>query len=134
MIKKFTFGTPTETEAVICREGIVEPGEKVPYFSVASSGGDQDKSHVLTYGMGEQDIVYGLGENIRGINKRGWLYESNCTDDPKHTESKHSLYAAHNFFLVDGKERFGVFVDAPQKTVFEISDRESGTEDRKSVV
>ncbi len=126
MIKKFTFGTPTETEAVICREGIVEPGEKVPYFSVASSGGDQDKSHVLTYGMGEQDIVYGLGENIRGINKRGWLYESNCTDDPKHTESKHSLYAAHNFFLVDGKERFGVFVDAPQKTVFDVgySDRD----------
>lgn len=60
-----------------------------------------------------------MGESIRGINKRGWIYESNCTDDPIHTENKRSLYAAHNFFLVDGKGRFGVFVDAPQKVTFD---------------
>ena len=126
MLKKFTFGTPIETEAVIFGEVITGSQESTPYFSIGLSGKDQEQAHVLTYRMGDHDIIYGLGENIRGINKRGWLYESNCTDDPKHTEDKHSLYAAHNFFLVDGKQRFGVFVDAPQKVTFDFgySDRE----------
>ena len=61
--------------------------------------------------MGKQDIVYGLGENIRGINKRGWIYESFCTDDPNHAPDKKSLYGAHNFFIVDGEKRFGVYID-----------------------
>lgn len=60
--------------------------------------------------MAEEDIVFGLGENVRGINKRGWIYESKCSDDPNHREDKRSLYGAHNFLIVDGKECFGVFL------------------------
>lgn len=119
MLKKFIFGTPIETEAVIHGEQVTQPQENTPYFCVALSEEGGEKTHILTYEMGSHDIIYGLGENIRGINKRGWLYESDCTDDPKHTEDKHSLYAAHNFFMVDGRERFGVFVDAPQKVAFD---------------
>ncbi len=37
---------------------------------------------LLYYIMDEDDIVYGLGESNRGINKRGYCYISNCTDDP----------------------------------------------------
>ena len=33
MMKKFVFGNPIETDAIVCREGIVESQEKVPYFS-----------------------------------------------------------------------------------------------------
>ena len=116
-MKKFVFGNPIETDAIVCREGIVESQEKVPYFSRVDDR--QGEGCLFAYEMGGHDIIYGLGESIRGINKRGWIYESNCTDDPIHTENKRSLYAAHNFFLVDGKGRFGVFVDAPQKVTFD---------------
>lgn len=70
--------------------------------------------------MAEEDIVFGLGENVRGINKRGWIYESKCSDDPNHREDKRSLYGAHNFLIVDGKECFGVFFDYPGKLTFDI--------------
>ncbi len=26
--------------------------------------------------------------SVRGINKRGWVYESKCSDDGNHTEGK----------------------------------------------
>lgn len=123
MIRKYTFGAPIETEAVVCGGYTEESREAMPYFSMEDKGRE---GYALVYKMGEHDVIYGLGESIRGINKRGWLYESNCTDDPIHTEDKHSLYAAHNFFLADGRKRFGVFVDAPQKVTFDL-----GYSDRK---
>ena len=70
--------------------------------------------------MGKKDIVYGLGENIRGINKRGWIYESFCTDDPNHAPDKKSLYGAHNFFIVDGEKKFGVYIDFPSKIIYDV--------------
>ena len=70
--------------------------------------------------MNENDIVYGLGEAPRGINKRGWVYESFCADDPFHTETKSSLYAAHNFLMLSGEKNFGIFVDFPAKIRWDI--------------
>lgn len=80
------------------------------------------KENVLVYEMTEDDIVYGLGENVRGINKRGWEYVSNCTDEPHHHEDTRSLYGAHNFLIVEGKNHpvFGIFVDTPDKIRFDI--------------
>jgi alpha-glucosidase len=113
MIRKFRFGEPMETGAVV----LTVPEEKenrVPYVQVSPDGLE------ITCGMAEEDIVYGLGEQVRGINKRGWVYESNCTDDSTHTEGKHSLYGAHNFLIIDGKELFGMFIDAPGNVRFDI--------------
>ena len=73
----------------------------------------------FTYIMDEEDIVYGLGESNRGINKRGFIYTSNCTDDPEHTEDKHSLYGAHNLIIVSGKNLWNVF-DYPAAITFDI--------------
>lgn len=115
MIKRFTFGTPIETDAVLQKpEGIkYVPGMQIPYFFVTEKG--------FRFVLDESDIVYGLGENVRGINKRGWHYESNCTDDPNHTEDKVSLYGAHNFFIVSGdRGSFGAFIDTPGKVSFDI--------------
>ena len=70
--------------------------------------------------MDKDDIVYGLGEANRGINKRGYCYVSNCSDDPNHTEDKRSLYAAHNFIVISGKETFGLFFDYPSTLTFDI--------------
>ena len=59
--------------------------------------------------------VYGLGEQVRGINTRGWIYTSDCTDEPNHREDTHTLYAAHNFLVFAEKEPFGIFLDNPGK-------------------
>lgn len=111
MVQKYVFGTCIETGAVVIP---VEEGTgAVPYLNMESD-------HRYFYEMGEKDAVYGLGEAIRGINKRGWEYEAFCNDDPNHVENIRSLYGAHNFFIVDGKETFGIFVDAPQRIRFDI--------------
>lgn len=61
-----------------------------------------------------------LENPTRGINKRGYCYISNCTDDPDHTEDKRSLYGAHNFIVISGKTTFGLFFDYPSFLTFDI--------------
>ena len=118
MIRKYRYGTPFDTEALT--EKIETTKGVFPYGEVS-----QEEGFVFTYIMDEDDIVYGLGEANRGINKRGYCYISNCTDDPVHTEDKRSLYGAHNFIVVSGKSTFGLFFDYPSKLTFDIGyDRE----------
>ena len=118
MIRKYRYGTPFNTEALT--EKIETTEGVLPYGEVS-----QEEGFVFTYIMDEDDIVYGLGEANRGINKRGYCYISNCTDDPVHTEDKRSLYGAHNFIVVSGKRTFGLFFDYPSKLTFDIGyDRE----------
>lgn len=110
MVKRYVFGSPIETDAVLCKP------KKEPW---------QDGRITLTDGtflckLNEEEIVYGLGQQVRGINKRGWIYESSCTDDPQHTETKRSLYGAHNFILLDGIQKCGIFVDTPATVRFDI--------------
>lgn len=110
-IKKYSLGTPINTDAVVAK---ISPSKgSIPYL--------KKQSDSFTYKLTESDRIYGLGENVRGINKRGWIYESNCSDQPNHTEGQHSLYGAHNFFVVDGKEQFGVFLDYPGKLILDMA-------------
>lgn len=113
-MKKFVFNNPIETEAVIlpipASEGMPEFGEIIC---------DQE-SFTFTYKLDQDTIVYGLGESVRGINKRGWEYISYAIDDPHHQEDTKSLYGAHNFLIIDGKEKFGLFIDQPGKVIFDI--------------
>lgn len=114
MVKKYSFGKVFPTEAVV--EAIRAEEGQIPYFDM-----DREEDRlVFTYAMDPQDRVYGLGEQIRGINKRGHIYISNCSDDPSHTEDKKSLYGAHNFLLADGEEKFLVFFDTPEKIIFDV--------------
>ena len=113
MISKYVFGNPINTEAVIAD---IEPSDGKPEFgSIDSTDGFR-----FTYTMGEDDIVYGLGENVRGINKRGYEYVSFCSDEPHQYEDVKSLYGAHNFIIVDGRDNFGLFIDYPSKLTFDI--------------
>ena len=111
MIRKVIFGTPFDTEAVT--GDFQEWTGEIPWLTV-------EEGRRFSCRLGAEDIVYGLGENVRGINKRGWLYESCCSDDPRHTEDKNSLYGAHNFLIVDGEQHFGVFVDYPGRVTFDV--------------
>ena len=113
MIKKYVYGEPFETEALT--ETLETAEGKPGYGEICAEDGFS-----FTYIMDEDDIVYGLGESNRGINKRGFIYTSNCTDDPEHTEDKHSLYGAHNLIIVSGKETFGMFFDYPAAITFDI--------------
>lgn len=113
MIWKYKYGHPFETEAVI--ENIKESEGIPPFVTV-----DLQQGFRCRYKLSKDDIVYGLGEAARGINKRGHCYISNASDDPDHMESTKSMYGAHNFIVVAGAKNFGLFVDYPAKLTFDI--------------
>lgn len=110
MVKKYKYGNPIETEAVIAdiseENGVIE---KVKF-----------ENNSFVYNMNDKTKVFGLGEANRGINKRGYKYVSYCTDDPSHTEDKESLYGAHNFIIIDGEDKLGIFFDNPGRVTFDI--------------
>ena len=109
MIYKKRYGQPFDTESVV--GSFLPMMETIPYLTKEPDG--------FSYAMEPQDVLYGLGENVRGINKRGWVYESKCSDDGNHTEGKSSLYGAYNFMIVSGKDTFGFFIDYPGKVTFD---------------
>ena len=111
MIQRFSFGHPFATESVV-QTLPVESGP-VPFLTPDGEG--------WRFVLSETAAVYGLGEMPRGINKRGWHYIANNTDESHHGEDKVSYYGAHNFLLVqDGGTCFGLFVDYPGKVYYDI--------------
>ena len=112
-IKKYVYGSPLKTGAVVMDIPASE-GTPAPFAYDA-------KEETFTYMMKPRDMVFGLGETVRGISKRGWRYTSNNSDDPHHEETKESLYASQNFLIIDdGAKCFGVFVDNPGTVTFDI--------------
>ena len=113
-IKVLVYGDPMDTGAVVCGRGseivaegalLVETGPEASRVSLA---------------LGKNDIVYGLGANLGGINKRGRKYESYCTDEPVHSEEKKRLYGAHNFLVIAGESVKGIFIDFPGLISYDI--------------
>ena len=141
MIRKYKIGNPIETDSVIeaipeiliDQEKAVIPasGEGGTETMIHASGDDNPGWNVdkqgrkLTFRMSPNACIYGLGEQVRGINKRGWHYVSFCSDDPHHEEGKTSLYGAHNFFVYDSRDCndnicFGMYVDTPGRVEFDM--------------
>ena len=146
MITKYRFGSPIlDTEAVsvpVPETAVYQKGDnvKIPGFSArvvdwnqqtdgAEGRFGQDAAQPardawqFTLPLCGGDAVYGLGQALRGINKRGWLYISNNVDDMNHTEGKYNLYAAHNFLIVDradGKGNIAIFLDDPGICRFDV--------------
>ncbi|SFB87947.1 glycoside hydrolase family 31 protein [Butyrivibrio sp. YAB3001] len=112
-IQRYTFGNPLHTGAVvkdIAAQSGLPAGWKI----------DSDQK-TLTRPMQKETVVYGLGETLRGINKRGWLYTSYNSDEPHHEEGKHSLYASHNFLIFEDKDKcVAIFIDHPGRVNFDI--------------
>ena len=104
-------GTPFPTDAAVLHL-TAEHIDGFPFPHRTENG-----KFIFSTGLKNDEIVYGLGEAPRGINKRGWIYRSWCSDDPFHTETKQSLYAAHNF-LICGK--CGIFIDFPAEIIWDI--------------
>lgn len=142
MVKKYVYGRPFETYAVVNAENVsyAAESEKREFFREADmkkalepyggitwdepENGNDAPAMQYRVRMSDGDVVYGLGENVRGINKRGWVYESKCSDDPNHTESKRSMYGAHNFIIIADADNpaasKGLFIDYPGRVIFDI--------------
>ena len=108
MIRRYSFGTPIHTGALI-RELPAEEGA-LPFFTVKREGQRVSFSIELS----PEEILFGLGENVRGINKRGHLYRSWNSDEFNHTEDRQSIYASHNLLVFFSRSRLlGLYLDDP---------------------
>ncbi|MDD6278612.1 MAG: glycoside hydrolase family 31 protein [Oscillospiraceae bacterium] len=110
MIKKYTFGNPIETNATVI--DISETKGTLEFF--------ERDNNTFILRLAENDIVYGLGQQVRGLNKRGWKYASNNLDNPNHEEDTLSLYGTHNFIIISGDSLFGAFFDYAGIITFDI--------------
>ena len=119
MMTSTIFGSPIETGAITADIPVTKD---VAHFQVSVT----EKHTIFTYPLGTDDLVYGLGETMGRVNKRGGRYISFNTDTGDHEDSNPSLYASHNFLIIWGGETFGVFFDTPAKIEFLIDYRGSG--------
>ena len=108
-IKRFGIGNRIITGSVIEEHEYSDLKELNNYFDFQK----EEDNYLLSFALEKDDRIYGLGENVRGINKRGGFYSSFNDDDPEINETRKSLYAAHNFLIISGKHTFGVFLDTP---------------------
>lgn len=115
----FRFGQPFETGALLEKPEI-ESGEKLK--DKADLHFDEKLNKwILRFDLKDTDVVYGLGEAMRGINKRGWEYISDNLDDWSITEDRRNLYGSHNFLILQSDSSIGLFIDTPEKVRFDIS-------------
>ncbi len=115
MIRRYVYGQPWPSFS--CVQEICPEAEPMPYFHVQQA----EKGLTFTTKLEKDEAIYGLGENVRGINKRGFVYRSYAVDDAPETESKSALYASHNFLVIKGGKRcFGVFFDDPSLFEFDL--------------
>ena len=115
MIRRYDYGTPLPTGAIVLPQPVCT--DEMPRFTITR----KDGAVSFQVSLGEDDQIFGLGESVRGINKRGHLYRAWCSDVFSHTEDKASLYASHNLVLFSGKSGvFGLYVDDPGAVTFDL--------------
>ena len=128
MITKYAFGKSFNTEAVVDfpeNAVVVENPASLPFgkISFPSENVNKPKAFGLEIKLSDIDKIFGLGETLGGINKRGKTYKSWCTDDPNHVEDKEALYGAHNFLIhysPETKKIYGLFIDFPGLIKYDI--------------
>ncbi|MGB4985526.1 MAG: TIM-barrel domain-containing protein, partial [Erysipelotrichaceae bacterium] len=113
-ITKYCINYPIDTQSTIL-DSSTEINTDFKYLDIIV-----DDTITLNLKLETTDKIYGLGQNLRGINKRGFQYHSFCTDDPCHTPDKTSLYGAHNFIIIDNKKSFGIFIDYPSLITYDL--------------
>ncbi|KMQ50761.1 alpha-glucosidase [Chitinispirillum alkaliphilum] len=112
---KLSLGNPFPTGAVLYQD-FKREDISIPYKSLSVTKGVTK----ILFSLAEEDVIFGLGQNVRGMNKRGFRYESFCSDEPNHTPDKSSLYGAHDFFTVLGKKTWGLYIDFPGKITYDL--------------
>ncbi len=122
MIRRFDYGAPITTDALV--RDVPLSTEALPHFTVTKT----EAGLTFTRPLGKEEIIYGLGETVRGINKRGHIYRSWNTDEFSHLETKESLYASHNLLIFAGEgDPVGVFFDDPGEVIFDLGYTDAST-------
>ena len=122
MIRRYTFGTPLPTGAVV--QDLPAEAGAMPYFDTQKA---EDGSIVFSVTLHPEEVLFGLGQAVRGIDKRGHRYESWNSDVFNHTEERPSLYGSHNLLVFFSPERlFSVFLDDPGKITWDLGYEDHG--------
>lgn len=114
----YRFGNPFHTGAVVRSFDINagSPSAALPHFTI-----EQKEGRIkLSMPLSRSDRVFGLGQMLGPLNKRGKRYRLFAKDDPSHTPDKGSLYGSHPFCIVQGEKTFGLFLDFPGEIIFDI--------------
>lgn len=112
-ITLFRFGDPFKTGAVVIDVDQINFKE-VKDIYLFDKNVELDKV-VFNKTLSDGDSIYGLGETLGSLNKRGKIYRCYSSDDFLHTPEKEALYGSHPFFIIDGDETVGVFIDCPSE-------------------
>ena len=116
MIRRYTFGEPLPTDAVVI--DLPAERENPPRFEVTRG---EDGSVSLACSLHPDEALFGLGQSVRGMDKRGHRYESWNSDIFNHTEEKPSLYGSHNFLVFfRPREYFAIYMDDPGRVVWDL--------------
>ncbi len=111
-------GNPFKTDAVIVNinGNSFSETDEIKYLIYIK----KESELVFRYNLKGNDRIFGLGESLGGLNKRGKRYVLYNIDDHLHTPEKESLYSSHPFLMVDGEESFGLFIDFPSEIIFDL--------------
>ncbi len=121
MIRSYSFGTPYGTDAVTLE--LPPESGSVPFFQVEPGEGGSGTPLRFSIRLAPEDLLFGLGETLRGLNKRGHRYVSWNSDVTLHAEDRESLYGAHNLLMFFGPEkRFAVYLDDPGRVVWDLGE------------
>lgn len=122
----YEFGNPFNTGAVVLNinKRYAKKENKIKYFDYSII----ENSCILIYKMEDSCCVYGLGQSLGSLNKKGKKYRIYSNDDPLHTPEKEGLYGNHPFLIIeDKKNTFGFFIDTPSEIVCDIGFKNRNT-------
>ncbi|HPP05186.1 MAG TPA: glycoside hydrolase family 31 protein [Spirochaetota bacterium] len=115
----YKFGNPFNTGATILnlKDNLFKNDLKVKYFEHKIL----ENKVILKSKLSKSASIYGLGQSLGSLNKKGRRYRLYSNDDPLHTPEKESLYGNHPFIIIeDSKNCYGVFIDSPSEMIFDI--------------
>ena len=115
MIVKTIYGTPIDTEAIVIPVECAALSPSIRTFS-------KNKLRYFMQKLEAGDRVYGLGEHIGHLNRRGKTYISYNCDNPGQNADTVSVYSSHNFLVIDGTAPLGIFADASSRVIFDVGD------------
>ena len=116
-IKKYQFGKSIITNSTVLNIDSSNISELKELFNIK----ELDDKIEINFKLDSDTKIYGLGENVKGINKRGSNFISFNMDDPNVTEDRRNLYASHNFLIISSKNNnFGIFVDTPKVVEYDL--------------
>jgi len=113
----YRLGQPFKTPAVVMdtTELCWEQVDELPFpFSIV-----QDQVHIR-YLLQPEDKVFGLGEQLGGLNRRGRQYRLYNTDEVFHVPEKIALYSSHPFIIIEGATLLGLLIDYPGEIILDI--------------